>query len=103
MVLDRVLLSAGNKDNVFDPRGAALLDRILNQRLIHQRQHLLWYRLCRRKESRPEPAHWQHFFSLSLRFFAHICRELSGTALASQKRSRGKPRRIYLSRRAAHF
>ena len=45
VVLDGSLLAAGDDDDLLDPGGHGLLDRVLDDRLIHQRQHLLGLRL----------------------------------------------------------
>ena len=45
VVLDRPLLAGGDDDDLLDPGGDGLLDRVLDDRLVHQRQHLLRLRL----------------------------------------------------------
>ena len=50
MVLDRRLAAAGDEDEFLDSRFAGLLDGILDQRLVDDRQHLLGHRLGRRQE-----------------------------------------------------
>ena len=41
MVLDRALAAPGDEDHLLDPRLARLIDRILDQRTIDDRQHFL--------------------------------------------------------------
>ena len=41
MVLDDVLAAAGDKDELLDPGFHRLLDRILDDGLVHDRQHFL--------------------------------------------------------------
>ena len=41
MVLDRPLRAAGDKDHVGDARRCRLFNRVLDQRLVDHRQHLL--------------------------------------------------------------
>ena len=40
MIFDGAFSAAGDDDNVFDARGDRFFDRILNERLVDQRQHL---------------------------------------------------------------
>ena len=54
VVLDRVLAAAGDDDDPLDPGGAGLLDDVLDQRPVDQRQHLLGLRLGGRQESGAE-------------------------------------------------
>jgi hypothetical protein len=57
VVLDGALVAAGDEDEALDPRSRGLLDRILDQRLVDDRQHFLRHRLGRRQEARAEPRH----------------------------------------------
>ena len=57
MVLERVLAAAGDEDHLLDPRLARLLDGILDERPVDDRQHLLGDRLGGRKETGAEPGH----------------------------------------------
>ena len=45
VVLDRPLVAAGDEDHVADAGLVGLLDRVLDQGLVHDRQHLLGLRL----------------------------------------------------------
>ena len=54
MVLDRALGAAGDEKELLDAGGLRLLDRILDQRLVDDRQHLLWHRLGRRQKAGAE-------------------------------------------------
>src|SRR3546814_625530 len=45
MILDRALAAPGDEDHLLDPRLARLVDRILDQRPVDDRQHLLRNRL----------------------------------------------------------
>jgi hypothetical protein len=57
MILQRALATAGDEDELLDPGGPGLLDRILDERLVDDRQHLLRDRLGRRQETGAEPGH----------------------------------------------
>ena len=52
MPLERRLVSAGDEDELLDPRGSRLVDRILDKRPVEHGQHLLGHRLARRQEAR---------------------------------------------------
>src|SRR3546814_15757273 len=54
MVLDRGLAAAGDEDQLLDPGVARLVDRILDERLVDDRQHFLRHRLGGRQEPGPE-------------------------------------------------
>ena len=45
VVLDRALLARGDDDDLLDARGDGLFDRVLDDRLVDQRQHLFGLRL----------------------------------------------------------
>ena len=51
VVLDGPLLAAGHDDDLLDAGGHRLLDRVLDDRLVDERQHLLRLRLGRRQEA----------------------------------------------------
>ena len=51
VVLDRPLLAGGDDDDLLDPGGDGLLDRVLDDRLVDERQHLLRLRLRGRQEA----------------------------------------------------
>src|SRR6185312_12781179 len=54
MILDRRLGASGDENEFLDSSGLRLLDRVLDQRLVDDRQHLLRHRLGGRKESRTQ-------------------------------------------------
>ena len=51
VVLDRALLAGGDDDDLLDARRDGLFDRVLDDRLVDQRQHLLGLRLGRGQEA----------------------------------------------------
>jgi hypothetical protein len=57
---DRGLAAAGHEDHLLDPRLARLVDRILDQRPVDDRQHLLGDRLGRGKKTRAETGNRKH-------------------------------------------
>ncbi|MNC94067.1 hypothetical protein D3C83_108350 [compost metagenome] len=54
MILDGILAAAGDDDDVVDAGGDGLLDAVLHDRLVDQRQHFLRLRLGGRQEARAE-------------------------------------------------
>ena len=56
MILDRGLGAAGHEDELLDAGGLRLLDRVLDERLVDDGQHLLGHRLGRGQEPRAEAA-----------------------------------------------
>src|SRR3546814_5255581 len=56
MILDQALAAAGHEDELFDARLAGLVDGILDERPVDDRQHLLWHGFGRRKEPGPKAA-----------------------------------------------
>jgi hypothetical protein len=67
MVVDRVFIAPGHEDELFDPRLARLLERVVDQRLVHDRQHLLGHGFSGGEKARPQPAHGKHDFAYLLR------------------------------------
>ena len=57
MVFERALGAPGDKIELIDPRRFRLLERVLDQRLVDDRQHLLWHRLGRRENAGAETGH----------------------------------------------
>ena len=57
MVFDGTLVAARDEDHVADAGAVRLLDRVLDQRLVDDRQHLLGLRLGGRQESGAETRH----------------------------------------------
>ena len=51
VVLDRALVGRGDDDDLLDPGGHRLLDAVLDDRLVDQRQHLFGLRLGRGQEA----------------------------------------------------
>jgi hypothetical protein len=60
VVLDGLLASAGDDQDVLDPGPDGLLDHVLDGGLVDQGQHLLGLRLGRREEAGPEPGRRNH-------------------------------------------
>ena len=54
VILDRVLAAAGDEDDVVDAGRDRLLDAVLDDRLVDQRQHFLRLRFRGGKEARAE-------------------------------------------------
>src|SRR5579885_3101000 len=54
MVLDRRLAPPGDDDDVPDVRGDRLLHGVLDDRLVHQREHFLWLGLGSRQKPRSQ-------------------------------------------------
>ena len=54
VVLDAALAGAGDHDDLFDTRSHGLLDDVLDDRLIEEREHLLWDSLGGGKEAGAE-------------------------------------------------
>jgi hypothetical protein len=52
MILDGPFRATGDEDHVGNPRCHRLLHRVLNQRLVHDRQHFLRTGLGRRQKTR---------------------------------------------------
>ena len=60
VVLDRVLALAGHDDDRGEARRHGLLDHVLDDRLVDERQHLLGLRLRGRQEAGAEPGGRKH-------------------------------------------
>ncbi len=60
MVLDRVLAAAGHDHDALDAGVARLLDDVLHERPIDERQHLLGLRLGGRQEPRSQAGGGEH-------------------------------------------
>ena len=60
IVLERALAARGDEDELLDAGGARLVDRVLDQRPVDQRQDFLRHRLGGRQEPRPETGDRQH-------------------------------------------
>jgi hypothetical protein len=78
MIFQRALVATGHEDEFLDPGGKALLHRVLDERTVDDRQHLLRHRLGRGEEAGSQTGNRKNGFSDSLR---HAHRPLSGTGL----------------------
>jgi hypothetical protein len=78
VVLDRALVAAGDEDHLAHAGGVGLLDRVLDQRLVHHRQHLLGLRLGGGQEARAEAGHGECWR------FSPCCRQLGAAGAAAQ-------------------
>src|SRR5262249_24073607 len=67
MIFDRGLAATGDENEFLDAGGARFLDRILDQRLVDQRQHLFWPRLGRGKEAGAKTADGKDRLAYALR------------------------------------
>src|SRR5207237_7564249 len=54
MILERAFAAAGDEDHLLDPGLARLLYRILDERLVDDRKHLLRHRLGGGQDARPQ-------------------------------------------------
>ena len=70
MILDRALRAARDKKELLDARRLGLFDRIMDQRLVDDRQHFLRHRLGRRKKPGAEPGDRENGFADG---FVHEC------------------------------
>ena len=60
VVLDRALAPAGDEQHARDAGPHQLLDHVLDDRLVDDRQHLLRLRAGRRQQARAEPGDRDH-------------------------------------------
>src|SRR5262245_19317879 len=60
MVLDDSLVAAGDEDEMLDAGLARLVDHVLNQRPVDDRQHLLRHGLGGRQEPGAQPGDWKN-------------------------------------------
>ena len=60
MVLDDALVAAGDEDEMLDAGLARLVDHMLDQRPVDDRQHLLRHRLGGGQEAGAKPGHGKH-------------------------------------------
>src|SRR5207245_11479872 len=68
MIVDRALPPARDQEELLDPVCLGLLDGVMNERLVDDRQHFLWHRLGCRKKSGPQSCDREDSFANS---FAH--------------------------------
>jgi hypothetical protein len=55
MIVNRALAPARDKEEFFDARRLGLLDGVMNERLVDDRQHLFGHRLGRRQKPGAQP------------------------------------------------
>ena len=63
VILDRRLAPAGHEDEMLDTGGACFLERILNDRLVHHRQHFLGHGLGGGQHPGAKTGHRKHGFA----------------------------------------
>ncbi len=63
MILDHLLAAPGDEHELLDAGFAGLFDRVLDHRLVHDRQHFLGHRLGGRKEARPHAGDGKNGFA----------------------------------------
>ena len=63
IILDRMLAAAGDEDHLLDPRGTRLVDRILDERPVDNRQQFLGYGLGCGQEAGTEAGDWEDRFA----------------------------------------
>src|SRR6267378_2034819 len=63
VVLDRALVAAGHENHLGDSRRGRLFDRVLDERLVDDRQHFLRARLGHRQKAAAEPCDREYRFS----------------------------------------
>src|SRR5918996_3942505 len=63
MILDWPLLAAGDDDDLLDAGRDRLLDTVLDDRFVDQRQHFLWLGLRGRQEAGAPAGGWEDGFS----------------------------------------
>ena len=63
---DRGFAATGDQAELLDPGGAGFLDRVLDQRLVHHRQHFLGHRLGGGQEARAETGNRKNGFAQGL-------------------------------------
>ena len=90
MLDDRSLAAPGDENHLLDPRLARLVDRILDQRSIDDREQFLRDRLGRREEAGAEPGYGEDGFPDRLET-AHAC--LDSTGNMTRKRHLRQSRR----------
>ena len=90
MVLDAALAAAGDEDHLGDSGRRRFLDRVLDQRLVDDRQHLLRLRLGGRQKSCAEPGHGKYRLSNTVlnHCFRSSCRNASSSITLTPSRSR---------------
>jgi hypothetical protein len=90
MVIERALAAAGDEDHLLDARFARFLDRILDERLVDDRQHLLGHRLGGGEEAGAEAGDREH--GLANRFHRFSTVKI-GAVRGAEGRS-GRPRAL---------
>src|SRR5690625_2207044 len=69
MVFDGTLVAAGDKNQLGDARCDGLLDRILNQGLVNDREHFFGHCLGSRQKTRTKAGDWKNSFANRLHKF----------------------------------
>ena len=72
MIFDGILAAAGNDDDVFDARGEALLDDILNQGLIDNGKHFLGLGFGGREKPRAQACGGEDGFAHASALLCHV-------------------------------
>ena len=78
MVFERALAAAGDEIELLDAGGLRLLDRVMDQRPVDHRQHLLRHRLGRRQDARAEPGHRKHRLAYAVVHDSPLYRDVGG-------------------------
>ena len=66
MIVDRALAPAGDKKELLDAGGFRLLDRVMDERLVDDRQHFLRHRLGRGQKASAQPGDRENGFADTL-------------------------------------
>ena len=90
MILDGILAAAGDDDDVFDAGSGALLDRILNQRLVDNGQHFLGLRFRGGEKASAQAGGGKDGFANAFDFVSHLRPSFSRRAARSKLRVGGK-------------
>ena len=98
MILDNSFVPPGDEYEMLDPRLARLVDDVLDQRPVDDRQHLLRHGLCCRQEPGTKPGHGKDCFANDFhgrqgtgqlkRFLAKFCGHDEGTKRAAAEITR---------------
>src|SRR5262249_43305404 len=63
MIVDGTLAAAGDKEELLDAGCLRLFDRVMNERFVDDRQHLLRHRLGGRQKAGSQPGHRENGFA----------------------------------------
>jgi hypothetical protein len=89
MILDRALAAPGDEDHLLDPRLQRLIDRILDQRPVDDRQHLLGHRLGGGQETRAKAPDGEYGLAQGLEHSDSPWRRLARSESADQADAAG--------------